>query len=337
MNGHFVLSLDFEKHWGVFDKRSVESYKTNLKNVKPVITKLLELADKYDVKLTFSTVGFLFAENKEELLKFTPQNKPTYYNKIRSPYNQFNTIGNSELDDPFHYAMSSINEIKDNGNHEIGTHTFSHYYCHEKGQTIQQFEDDLKASIAIAKSKGIEIESIIFPRNMISTNKTIDKPYLDVCHKHGIKSFRGKEKAFFYNIHTSKFYKNWYIFKILRLTDSYFNITGSNTYKVESFYKKSLPLNLPSSRFLRPYSKALNFLEPLKTHRIKTAMKQAAKHNEMFHLWFHPHNFGTYTEENFSNLEDIFKTYKALNLKYGFNSETMTSLTNKIISKHQNT
>jgi peptidoglycan/xylan/chitin deacetylase (PgdA/CDA1 family) len=336
MNGHFVLSLDFEKHWGVFDKRTVESYKTNLENVKPVIRNLLELADKYGVKLTFSTVGFLFAENKEELLKFTPKNKPTYSKKIRSPYNQFSTIGENELDDPFHYAMSSINEIKDNGNHEIGTHTFSHYYCHEKGQTVKQFEDDLMASIAIAKSKGITTKSIVFPRNMISANQTTDKPYLDVCHKHQITSFRGKEKAFFYNVRTEKFYKNWYIFKILRLTDSYFNITGHNTYKVESYYKNNTPLNLPSSRFLRPYSKTLGFLEHLKIRRIKKAMKHAAKHNEMFHLWFHPHNFGANKNKNFSNLEIIFKAYKALNLKNGFNSETMTGLTNKVVSKHQN-
>jgi peptidoglycan/xylan/chitin deacetylase (PgdA/CDA1 family) len=333
MNGHFVLSLDFEKHWGVFDKRTVDSYKTNLENVKLVITKLLELADKYNVKLTFSTVGFLFAENKDELLKFTPQNKPTYSNKIRSPYNQFNTIGKSELDDPFHYAITSINEIKNNGNHEIGTHTFSHYYCHEKGQTITQFEDDLIASIAIAKSKGIETESIVFPRNMISANEIIDKPYLDVCHKHQIKSFRGKEKAFFYNIHTTKFYKNWYIFKILRLIDTYFNITSHSTYNVESFYKNDLPLNLPSSRILRAYSKTLNFLEPLKVLRIKNAMTYAAKHDEMFHLWFHPHNFGSNSKENFINLEKIFKKYKTLNSKYNFKSETMSSLTRKITNK----
>ena len=36
-------------------------------------------------------------------------------------------------------------EIKNNGNHEIGSLTFSHYYCHETGQTIEQFEDDLKS------------------------------------------------------------------------------------------------------------------------------------------------------------------------------------------------
>lgn len=332
MDGHFVLSLDFEKHWGVFDKRTVESYKENLENVDSVITKLLDLADKYNVNLTFATVGFLFAKNKEELIHFSPKNKPTYTNTKRSPYHLLNTIGNTEQEDPFHYAFSSIKKIKENGNHEISTHTFCHYYCHENGQTVEQFEDDLKASIEIAKSKDIPIESIVFPRNMIRANNDSDKPYLDICNYHNIKSYRGKEKAFFQNIHTSKFYKNWYLFKILRLIDTYFNISSHNTYKVESLYQNESPINLPSSRFLRPYSKTLSFLEPLKIKRINKAMKHAAKHNEMFHLWFHPHNFGANTENNFLNLEKIFKQYSALNLKYNFKSDTMTGLAKKIVN-----
>ena len=97
MNGHFVLSLDFEKHWGVFDKRTVESYEKNLENVDIVVAELINLADKYNVKLTFATVGFLFAKNKEELIKFSPQNKPNYTNTKRSPYPLINSIGESVI------------------------------------------------------------------------------------------------------------------------------------------------------------------------------------------------------------------------------------------------
>jgi len=66
-------------------------------------------------------------------------------------------------------------------------------------------------------------------------------------------------------------------------------------------------------------------------------MRHAAKHNEMFHLWFHPHNFGANTDKNFSNLEKIFQQYQSLNLKYSFESETMTSLNKKVYNnlKHQ--
>ena len=94
--------------------------------------------------------------------------------------------------------------------------------------------------------------------------------------------------------------------------------------------------NISSSRFLRPYNAKLKFLEPLKLRRIKSAMTHAAKHNKVYHLWWHPHNFGVHTEENFRTLEKIFKTYKKLNKMYGFKSETMTGLTEKIQSIQTN-
>jgi hypothetical protein len=330
VNGHFIISLDYEIHWGVFDKKTVDDYRENLISVTKVIDKLLELSDMYGVKLTFSTVGFLFAENKKNLFEFLPENKPTYKNETFSPYSLLDSIGNNETDDPFHYALSKIKDIKANGNHEIGTHTFCHFYCHEHGQTVDQFDDDLKSAINIAKPLDIDIKSIVFPRNMIEADKTLDKPYLDVCLKHGIESFRGKEKASIYTIHTTKFYHGWYIFKILRLLDTYISVTGSNTYKVEVINKDKKIYNLPSSRMLRAYSSKLKFLEPLKIRRIKKGMTHAAKHNEMFHLWWHPHNFGTQMEENFKNLEDIFKTYKKLNETHDFESETMSGLAKKI-------
>ena len=334
MNGHLVISLDYEIHWGVFDKKSVDDYRTNLVNVGKVLDRLLEMSDKYDVKLTFATVGFLFAKDKEELLNHAPKQKPSYLKNKFSPYPLIQSIGQSEKDDPFHYALSGIKQIQKNGNHEIGTHTFCHYYCHIPGQSVEQFDDDINSAVSIAKPLGIDIKSLVFPRNMIDAFKPVDKPYLDVLKKHGITSFRGKEKSYIYNIHTTKFYKDWYIFKFLKFLDAYVSVTGPNTYKLEDMTKEKDLFNFPSSRLFRAYSKKLKFLEPLKVKRIKRAMTHAAKKNELFHLWWHPHNFGAQMDENFKNLEAVFKTYKKLNETYNFKSETMTGLANKIKATH---
>lgn len=334
MSGQFIVSLDFELHWGVFDQRTVDSYRENLSNVPEVINRLLAMADKYDVKLTFATVGFLFAKDKQDLLNHLPKQQPTFVHERYSPYPLIESIGNSEEDDPFHYSHSLIKKIRDNGNHEISTHTFCHYYCHGLGQTVEQFADDLKSAIAIARQMDIKLESIIFPRNMIDLRYEQDLPYIETIYNLGFKSYRGKEKAFIYNIFTQKFYHGWYIFKIFRMIDAYSNITGMNTYNMDELYRKDLPLNIPSSRLLRAYNKKARFLEPLKVHRIISGMRHAAKNNEMFHLWWHPHNFGTHTDQNFKNLEAIFQEYSILNKKHGFMSETMTNLTNKVISKH---
>jgi hypothetical protein len=330
MGGHFVISLDYEIHWGVFDKKSVNDYRENLENVNKVIDRLLKTSDHYGIKLTFSTVGLLFAKDKSDVINQSPKNKPTYLLEALNPYKIIEFNGNNETDDPFHYASTKIKKIRDNGNHEIGTHTFSHFYCHAKGQISQQFDDDLKAAINIAEPFKLKINSIVFPKNQINPDDEIDKPYLEVCKKHGITNFRGKEKSFIYNIHSVKKYRNLFIIRALKPLDAYFNITGSNTYNLTEINKDCIIFNIPSSRFLRPYNTKLKHFEALKLRRIKKAMTYAAKHNKAYHLWWHPHNFGSNLEENFKNLETIFKTYKELNETYGFQSITMTSLTEKI-------
>jgi hypothetical protein len=334
MNGKFVISLDFELHWGVFDNRTVNSYKNNLLQTRTVIDKMLELADKYGIKLTFSAVGFLFAESKSELIQYFPKNKPSYTNNKLSPYAILDSIGHSEKEDPYHFAKSVIKKIHNNGNHEIGSHTFSHYYCHEKGQTLKQFNEDISSAVSIAKSMGIKLQSIVFPRNMINTENELDKEYLDICYKHGIKSFRGKENSILYNLHNSKFYSNWYIIRIFRFLDAYLNLSGYNTYSLQRIHKENNVINLPSSRLLRAYTKKLSFLEPLKLRRIKKPMMHAARNNELFHLWWHPHNFGVNTDENFKNLEEIFNMYHKLNKNYNFQSMTMTELTDQLSKKN---
>ncbi|MEO8933449.1 MAG: polysaccharide deacetylase family protein [Xanthomarina sp.] len=318
-NGFLVISLDFELHWGVFDKRSVSQYKENLENVKFVIPRLLKLAEEYNVKLTFATVGFLFAENKEELLKSNPNLLPNYSNPKFSPYRILNSIGSNEKDDEFHYGYSLINQIQHTNKHEIGTHTYSHYYCLEDGQTKEQFEADIIAAISIARKKNITITSIVFPRNQV--NKT----YLDVCKKHGIITYRGLEKHKIYNTLDRENHKKQTT-RALRFIDAYFNLTGYSTYNLNEIKTDSGLVNLPSSMFLRPYSRTMKSLEPLKISRVKNAMAYAAKNKEIFHLWWHPHNFGSHINESFSGLEAIFEHYQTLNKQHKYESITMSEL-----------
>ena len=109
-NGKFVISLDFELMWGVRDKKDKTNYGNNIIGVHEVIPKLLEIFRKHEVKATFSTVGFLFCETKQELLESIPKLKPEYSDKNLSPYNgYFNILGNDYQIDKYHFAPSLIN------------------------------------------------------------------------------------------------------------------------------------------------------------------------------------------------------------------------------------
>lgn len=327
-NGHFVISLDYELRWGFFELKSVEEYEENLANTRKVIERLLDLSDTYNVKLTFATVGFLFAKNKEELIEYSPDQTPDYDKSELDPYAILDDIGHNEKEDPYHFGHSILKRIIDHNCHEVGTHTFSHYYCTEAGQTKEHFENDINAAVDIAENLNTSIESIVFPRNMFNSE------YLDICYKLGIKCYRGTEDSFIYQLENNpeSLYYSWQIFRVLRMLDSYINLTGKHTHDLKKINKKNQIINLPQSRFLRPYNKSLKLFEPLKLRRIKKAMRHAARHNELFHLWWHPHNFGANMDENFKNLEDIFKEYDRLNKQHNFNSVTMTSLAKKVMS-----
>ena len=66
-NGILVVSLDFELFWGVRDKKAISDYGANILRVRTVVPRLLALFEKYEVHVTWATVGFLFFSTYNEL------------------------------------------------------------------------------------------------------------------------------------------------------------------------------------------------------------------------------------------------------------------------------
>ena len=83
-------------------------------------------------------------------------------------------------------------------------------------------------------------------------------------------------------------------------------------------------INVPASRFLRPVSRSDRHLWRLRLRRIRAEMTRAAREGADYHLWWHPHNFGTYTQENLALLDAIVAHYQELSRRHGMVSMTMT-------------
>ncbi len=316
--GKFVISLDFEIMWGVRDVVTIESYGEHLRGVHTAIPKMLETFRSNNVKATFATVGFLFFDNKEELLASLPERKPQYSNPKFSPYiSEVYEAGESSLTDPYHYAPHLVKKIQSYPEMEIGTHTFSHYYCLENGQTVDDFREDLKAAISTAAKYNISIRSIVFPRNQFNND------YLEVCRQEGLTAVRGNEQSWLYEARTGE--NESILRRALRLADAYINISGHHCHSDE-YMAKDFPYNIPSSRFLRQYKQKLRWLEWLRLRRIKKAMTHAAKNNLTYHIWWHPHNFGINQDQNLAFLGKILAHYNKLNQQYRFTCYTMAEL-----------
>lgn len=297
--GIFTISLDFELFWGVRDHRTLENYGENVRNVHNVVPRLLDLFKRYDVHCTWATVGFLFFSDKNELLPYLPKQKPGY---LQNEYDPYSYLEKNELEKVCHFAPALIEQIRKTPGQEIGTHTFCHFYTLERNTTIEQFRSDLQAAIKIAKEKGVEVKSIVFPRNQYSDE------HIKACLDEGIIIYRGNESAGAYKPVSRE---NENIFrKGIRFADAYINLTGHHCHAMPV---RNAIVNIPASRFLRPYKPKLKIFDGLKLRRIKQGIKFAALNGSIYQLWWHPHNFGKYMDENFDFLEEVFKYYRQLN------------------------
>jgi hypothetical protein len=57
--------------------------------------------------------------------------------------------------------------------------------------------------------------------------------------------------------------------------------------------------------------------------RTKRAMRDAARRGHDFHLWWHPHNFGTHTSQNLAILREALDEYRMLRERYSWPSRNM--------------
>jgi hypothetical protein len=261
-------------------------------------------------------VGFLFFNEKKEMLPYLPVERPDYQKKEYDPYHY---IKQNELEKIYHFAPTLIEQIKKTSGQEIGTHTFSHFYTLEKNTTIGQFRSDLRAAISIAKQKGIEIKSIVFPRNQYSDD------HIKACLEEGIKIYRGNELSGVYKPISRE---NENIFrKGIRFADTYINLTGHHCYAKPSANEI---INVPASRFLRPHNPKFKMFDDLKLRRINQGIKFAASHGLIYQLWWHPHNFGKYMDENFRFLEQVLEFYQQLNLEGKIESQNLVEIYSNI-------
>lgn len=321
--GAFVISLDLELHWGVRDWcPPTGPYRKNLLGAKPASRALLACFEQRQIAATWAGVGMLFAHGREELERFRPERRPTYDDANLSPYDE--PVGASEDDDPIHFAGSLIADIRSCPGQEVGTQTFSHYYCMEPGQSVDQFRADIASAVSIAVTHGVQLRSIVFPRNQVN------RQYLPVLVEHGITAYRGNQRGWAHRQGPSSEESN--VRRAVRLVDSYVNLSGDGTTGWDEVSDASGLCNVPASRFLRPYSATDRALATVRLGRILAAMDRAAARNRIFHLWWHPHNFGANTGANLALLQRVLDRYAYNRDRFGMQSLTMAEVAERAIA-----
>ncbi|MCF6138728.1 polysaccharide deacetylase family protein [Pseudalkalibacillus berkeleyi] len=313
--GTLVVSLDFELFWGLWDQGfDRDDYQNNIIGIQKNVPETLHLFNTFNVHATWAVVGFMYYKNKQELLA-EMKNASSIMQARMSLARYIKELENIQSEDPFHFAPSLIRLISSYPHQEIATHTYSHHYSLENKNT-HVFREDLRNALNISRRNGHTISSIVFPKNQIN------EEHLAICRENNLSTYRGNESSWFYDISANE--RRKYIKRALRLLDTYVNISGHHTYTVNR--DNPLPLNVPSSRQIKPYSKKLRMLEPLRLKRIKDGLTHAAKKGEVFHIWWHPHNFGANFKENMHFLREVLTHYADLKTNYGMTSKTMNEV-----------
>jgi len=322
-SGGFVISLDFELHWGVRDHLTVEQYRENLLGVRQAIPAILDLFERFGIHATWATVGFLFFHTLDDLKAALPDELPRYDNPSLDPYAALSEVGRNEDEDPFHFAPSLIRNILASEGQEVGTHTLSHFYTLAPGPTLESFRADLRAAKLIADQYGIMLKSIVFPRNQVS------RQHVRICAEEGLIAYRSTEADPWNEA------GNGVLGKAMRFADSYLKLSGDGC--VTPCIDNEYPIvRVSQSSFLRSWSPVLREFEDVKLGRICASMDAAAKSNKIFHLWWHPHNFGMNLDENMAMLTRVVVHYAKINRQLHWPSLSMAEVAENVLHARRN-
>ena len=324
--GALVISLDFEIHWGVRYRYDAHGeYRANLLGVRRAVPEMLREFARYDVAATWATVGFLFARSRDELRQFSPAIRPAYTDPTLSPYDE--PLGETEADDPLHYAPTLIDAIVATPRQELATHTFSHYYCLEAGQDRAAFRADMASANAIARQHGRTFRSIVFPRNQHNPD------YDDVLLDAGIRCIRGNTLGWMNRI--TRVEGSTLPMRVGRVLNAYAPVNGQPTIPWRGILRPSGLCDVPASLFVRPYSPSLRRFDAVRLRRIAGMMRRAAMANEIVHLYWHPHNFGLHLEESIVFLRGILEAFARLRDSHGLRSISMGEVAETVTGADQ--
>lgn len=305
----FIISLDFELFWGVVDTADLSTYGKNVQGEWTAIPQMLALFKRYEIDATWAAVGMAMCRDYKQWQAIRPAELPAYDNMALSTY-QYGALA-KEYPDLF-FARPLLEQILDTPGQEVASHTYSHYLCDEEGASTAQFLADMACAEEMAREVGAPISSIVLPRNQTVAS------YLSLLPAMGIDVYRGNADHWIYrdghNVAAGL------AGRAARLADAWLPLRDAT---VQDEHITPSLVNLPASLFLRPWSTSLACIEPLRMTRLFGAMTAAAKSNRLFHLWWHPHNFGLNQAANLRMLESVLQHFVRLRDCLGMQSLPM--------------
>lgn len=278
-----ILSVDFELRWGLHDRygAAVDAQGQHLSNARQVVPKLIQLLSERGLHATWACVGALGCRDWDEYFLRAPR-APRYQDPtlaFRPEYADLDPRG--EL----HFAPELLEMIHAAPGQELGTHTFSHLLCREPGIVEEDLRADLEAVTQLWQERyGAPPRSLAFPRNQSA--------FLALIRSSTIRIWRGNPTPWYHDCHDAA--SNRLVARMCRVADGMNPLAKGTTALQGDMVRSSL--------FLRVAWPDLAWR--LHLSRIQREIASLGP-GQIFHLWWHPHNFGVDTAVRLSRLEQV--------------------------------
>ena len=150
----------------------------------------------------------------------------------------------------------------------------------------------------------------------------MNERYLECVERLGFRAYRGNPRTWIHRPGRSPLRRG------LRFLDSYVRLSGDLSYPLA---RTASMVNLAASRFLRPYPRSLAAFEKLRSRRICRELTATHEQGHIYHLWWHPHNFGIDQGENLAFLETVLRHFDSLRRR-GMETLTMAECATRVAS-----
>lgn len=188
-----LISADFELAWAWrYAKSSMDSYSMSIEKAtqeRKNVPEILKLCEKYNIPITWATVGHLFLESCQRHNGIAHAEIPKVHH-YQGPFWDFSGNDWFEYDPCTNYQENNlwycpdlVRQIIDSPvEHELANHTFSHIDCRDNICSPELFKAELRASKKIANEYGISLSSFVHPGHTIGN--------LDILKDEGFTNFR---------------------------------------------------------------------------------------------------------------------------------------------------
>jgi hypothetical protein len=158
--GTFCISIDLELAWGNWDQLNPEYLRQCQLLERPIVERLTQLFDRYDISATWAIVGHLLKKRQSDSLP-----SQTAW-----------------------YAADIIDQIRKTSTpQEIGSHSFAHI-CYRDSDTKSAYAD-LEAAKEIHDKHGLQFSSFVYPRDLVG--------HTDLLSRFGIIVYRSMDVSWY--------------------------------------------------------------------------------------------------------------------------------------------